>query len=95
VLGRLVCEQLAQHGWLAGFVRLPPPGWRALDASGPAAVQGQRWLRRWAEVIAATAAAPRLLPGEAGCLLVVDYAENQADTLGDLLAQVVAPAGGA
>jgi hypothetical protein len=51
-------------------------------------------VRRWAEVIAATIAAPRLLPGAAGCLLVVDYAENQADTLADLLAQVVTPVSG-
>jgi hypothetical protein len=96
VLGRLVCEQLAEHGWLADFVRLPPPGWRTLTSSDATAAHTRHWLHRWAEIIAAVTALATLLPDAPGggpapvrLLLVVDYAENQAEALSDLLARVV------
>ena len=109
VLGRLVCDEVAEQGWLTGFVRLPPPGWRSLAADASAA-HTVGWVRRWAEIIAAVTALPNL-PAETpaaggglgvdpvggglpGVLLVVDYAENQAEALSDLLAQVVAPTTG-
>ena len=94
VLGRLACERAAGQGWLAGFVRLPPPGWRSLDPGGAASSHLRPWLLRWTEVIAAALALPALAAGTPGALLVVDYAENQADVLADLLAQVVNPPAG-
>ena len=105
VLGRLVCDRVAGQGWLAGFVRLPPPGWRSLERDSAMAAYTGRWARRWAEIIAAVAAVADLAAGTdqdtgqvgsgaAGALLVVDYAENQAEALSDLLAQIVAPVTG-
>jgi tetratricopeptide (TPR) repeat protein len=105
VLGQLVCDQVAGHGWLAGFARLPPPGWRSLERDGAAATYTRRWARRWAEIIAAVTAMADLAAGGdqstgqagssvPGALLVVDYAENQAEALSDLLAQIVAPVTG-
>jgi len=62
VLGRLVADQAAGQGWLAGFVRLPPPGWRT-PATGAAAGYTTRWVQRWAEIIAAVTAVPNLATG--------------------------------
>jgi hypothetical protein len=108
VLGQLLCDEVARQGWLTGFVRLPPPGWRSLPVDGTAVHTGV-WVRRWAEIIAAVTALPNLPSetaagggdlggpvndGPPGVLLVVDYAEDQAEALSDLLAQVVAPAAG-
>jgi len=94
VLGGLVCERAAARGWLAGFVRLPPPGWRTVGPAGGEAAHLRSWLLRWTEVIAATLALPTLAGQTPGALLVVDYAENQADVLSDLLAHVVNPVTG-
>jgi hypothetical protein len=60
VLGRLVADHAAGQGWLAGFVRLPPPGWRSLPTDGAAAGHTEGWMRRWAEIIAAITALPGL-----------------------------------
>ena len=60
VLGHLVADHVAGQGWLAGFVRLPPPGWRSLATDGPAAAYSGGWVRRWAEIIAAVTALPDL-----------------------------------
>jgi tetratricopeptide (TPR) repeat protein len=72
-----------ERDWLAGFVRLPPPNWRACDDADVEAGQRPAWREHWARVVATLRALPCL--AVPGVLLVVDYAEGYPDFLGSLL----------
>ena len=76
---------------MGGFLRLPPLDWRTrtiADLSGDviAAARFRRVLRRPAEVTAAISALVRL---DTPALLVVDYAENVAPLVGELIDTIV------
>ena len=91
VLGGLVRDQLTADGHVAGFVRLPRADWRSTDIPSPVALHRQQWLTRWSHIIAGALAAARL--GQGSVLLIVDYAENQLDAVGDLLSALIAAEG--
>jgi tetratricopeptide (TPR) repeat protein len=82
-----VCAELRQRGWLAGFVELPAPGSGQVPAAGRGAgTPAPAWSRRQSEIVTAVRALPRLgVPA----LLVVDYAENHAASVGALLREAV------
>jgi tetratricopeptide (TPR) repeat protein len=88
VLGRLVCRAVEGRGHLAGFVRLPPPSWRGAGADVGGQLAGLGWAKRWAEVISAALASTVMSDGPV--LMVIDYAENHVEAIGDLLSQIVA-----
>ena len=85
VLGSLICQRLAADEHVAGFVRLPPPGWRDEAA-------GRDAQRHWARILTATLAMSRLT--DQSLLLIVDYAENHVDAVGELLSRIVNPPDG-
>lgn len=82
-----VCARLQEHGWLAGFVLLPPVNWRTvtlfdLNSGGMAGDRLRRQMRRIPEIVAALNAIAR---SDVRTLLVVDYAENAGSMVAELL----------
>ena len=88
---RQVCSAMRTQGWHAGFVMMPPVGWRGV---GPVEVARagadraglERGLRRVPELIAGIRAVPAL---GMRVLLVVDYAENVGPLVGELVDTIV------
>ncbi|WCN80931.1 tetratricopeptide repeat protein [Micromonospora sp. LH3U1] len=79
----------------AGFVRVPPPGWRTVSMSdlaraGAEAEGLRRQLRRVPEL---TAGLQWLISAGRPSLLIVDYAENVASVVAEIL-DTIAEAGG-
>ncbi|HET8661557.1 MAG TPA: tetratricopeptide repeat protein [Micromonosporaceae bacterium] len=85
-----MCAHVRDDGGVAGFLRLPPLDWRTrtlADLSGDtlASARFRRALRYTAEVTAAVCALSRL---DTPALLVLDYAENVAPLVAELLGTI-------
>lgn len=86
-LAAQLCAEMSRKQWLAGFVVMPPANWRALsfaDTSGVMDALG-RDLRRLPELTAGIHAAVRT---QTPTLMVIDYAENVAPVVDELLKTV-------
>jgi tetratricopeptide (TPR) repeat protein len=84
-LARLACRTLADDGWIAGFVALPPLRWRSQTLANLGVAESARWersLRRMPEIVAGIYA---LAETRQPALLVVDYAENSVPIIEELL----------
>ncbi|MDQ7907648.1 tetratricopeptide repeat protein [Phytohabitans sp. ZYX-F-186] len=81
-LAARLCERVRGEGWLAGFVTMPPANWRALSSPDTAGVALRRELLRLPELTAGIHAA---VATGTRTLLVVDYAENVAPVVAELL----------
>ncbi len=80
-LAHQVCRIVQAEGWSAGFVGMPPSMWRSLTPADLTA-RLQRTLQRMPQITAAI----RAIPAVGGrWLLVIDYAENTAPIVGELL----------
>lgn len=89
-MAAMLCEALQADDIPAGFLRLPPTAWKTVKAEDRI-VTLTSWLNRWAEIIASLQAAAGWPDPPKRILLIVDYAENQTEGVGDLLTQIAHP----